>query len=283
MDRYAALIIDLKKSRDYAAPDRVEIQNYIKKIIYALNELFHYSIKFEVVFSGGDEVQGLFKSPGAAYLYFRLFNMLVLPVDIRAGIGVGEWDIKIRGSVSTEQDGPVYHCARFAIECIKDSLGYSVLLCSNTENDIYINSAINAATLLINNQSRYQNELSILTEILYPIIMHNAFDVKKLFLIKKLIPIKNNKKYFSRQKAAKQNIQYPFNVIDLDNIESFIIDAAEEISDLYVSSGKIKGLPGELSKILGTSRQSIEKSIKSANIYQSRNLTITALKLIEKI
>ena len=49
------------------------------------------AIKFDVIFSAGDEIQGLFYSSEAAYLYFRLFNMLIYPVEVGAGIGVGEW------------------------------------------------------------------------------------------------------------------------------------------------------------------------------------------------
>ena len=80
MNRYAALIIDLKKSRDYKKDDRNSIQEYIYNVIKVLNAIFKKSIVKETDFSGGDEIQGLFRSCESAYLFFRMFNMLISPV-----------------------------------------------------------------------------------------------------------------------------------------------------------------------------------------------------------
>ena len=59
-----------------------------------------------VEFSAGDEVQGLLSSPEAAFLYFRMFSMLISPVKMRAGIGVGEWNIKIENASTTPRMAP---------------------------------------------------------------------------------------------------------------------------------------------------------------------------------
>lgn len=82
----------MKRSRSYSVEDRNSIQNFIITVIEELNEVFSGSLAKNVEFSGGDEVQGLFLDPEAAYLYFRMFCMLIFPVEIRAGIGVGEWN-----------------------------------------------------------------------------------------------------------------------------------------------------------------------------------------------
>lgn len=128
MKKYSALIIDLINSRSYVDSDRVDIQKYLIKVIASLNKVFEDGLELDVVFSGGDEVQGLFSSPQAAYLYVRLFDMLVSPVGIRAGIGVGEWNVQIDDAMSTEQDGTAYHNARYAIEHVEDALGYRMLV-----------------------------------------------------------------------------------------------------------------------------------------------------------
>ena len=55
------------------------------------------------------------------------------------------------------------------------------------------------------------------------------------------------------------------------NMESFPIDAINDDSTFYVSSGKKRGMTMQLSEILKISRQSIEKTFKTANIYEARN------------
>ena len=106
---YAALIIDLKKSRSYTKEDRNHIQYYIMDVIHLLNRLYRRELVREVDFSAGDEVQGLFSSPEAAYLYYRMLSMWLHPVEIRAGIGVGGWDVQLDSKGTTGQDGPAYH------------------------------------------------------------------------------------------------------------------------------------------------------------------------------
>lgn len=283
MKNYSALIIDLKKSRAYNRIDRTDIQNHIKNSVSVLNKVFDNGLELDVVFSAGDEVQGLFSSPMTAYLYFRLFNMLISPVEIRAGIGVGEWDVRIESNISNEQDGSAYHNARYAIENVEDSLGYCVLVFSKNKKDIYVNSAINTATTLVNNQSEYQNELYLLSELMYPIDINNTLRLNSFLELSDLIAQKNRIGYYRSRKSGRNIRSYPLTAVQNDlNFECNPINALADEPQFYISSGKIKGLPAKLAKILGTSRQSIEKSIKAGNIYQARNSAITALKLMDK-
>lgn len=282
MVKYSALIVDLKNSRDYNQVDRIEIQKFIKLTINSLNKLFINSLKFHVIFSAGDEVQGLFYSPEAAYLYFRLFSILISPVEVRAGIGVGEWSIKIDSTNSAEQDGPAYHNARYALSNIEDSLGYSVLLYSNNENDLYINSAINTATILENNQSQHQKELFLLIELMFPINIYDTIRNENMRKIKELVLHKNQIEYYANRKISKNSKRYLFISHSSIDFESTPTDALSDEISIYISSGKIKGLSNKLSKRLGTTRQNMDKLVKSGNIFQARNATIVALKLMNK-
>ena len=282
MEKFTVLVIDLKKSRSYSIEDRNSIQNYIIAVIQKLNEAFMNTILREVEFSAGDEVQGLFSSPEAAYLYLRLFNMLVSPVELRAGIGVGEWSIKIENASTTAQDGPVYHNARYAIENVKDSVGYSVLLFSGKENDIFINSAINTPFILTSNHSEYQNEIMLLTELLYPINSHNVIDGRKMHHLSELVKLKNKLNYYTYFKMRKSVKKYPFDDIKHIIIDPYQIDAINDDNTFYVNSGKKRGMTMHLSDALGISRQSIEKTYKTAKVYEARNSTLVALKLMDK-
>lgn len=282
MKNYTVLIMDLKKSRSYLVEDRNSIQNYIIIVIKKLNEVFSSSLARDVEFSAGDEIQGLFISPESAYLYFRMFCMLVSPVEIRAGIGIGEWNIKIENASTTAQDGPVYHNARNAIQNIKDSLGYSVLIYSGTEADLFLNALINTSFVLTGNHSEYQNELMLISELLYPVDYRQVIDHSKINLISKLAASKNKLHYYTYYKKSKSVKRYPFDEIEFMNLEPIPIDAANDDGNFYVSSGKKRGMTTQLAEILNISRQSIEKTFKTANIYEARNLTIVALKFMDK-
>lgn len=282
MKNYTALIIDLKRSRSYSVEDRNSIQHYIIEVIKNLNQVFSKTLAKEVEFSAGDEIQGLFLSPETAYLYFRMLCMLISPVEIRAGIGIGEWNVKIDNASTTAQDGPAYHNARYAIENVKDSLGYSVLLYSGKEVDLFLNDIINTSYALTSKHSEYQNELMLLSELLYPIDYHQSIDITKINLILRLVKSKNQLNYYTYYKKSKKVKKYPFEAIEFLNLTPLPIDAAKEEHLFYVSSGKKRGMSTKLSELLNISRQSIEKTFKTANVYEVRNSTIVALKLMDK-
>ena len=243
-------MIDLKNSRSYSIQDRNNIQNSILNSINILNKIFKNSIEKEVEFSAGDEIQGLFVSPQSAYLYYRLFSTIIFPIEIHSGIGFGTWDIKVDGASSTAQDGTVYHYARKAIDEAKKSLEYSVLFYSKNKNDIIVNSLINSNNLL--------------AEILYPIISGDMIEYKELKELLKFIQ-------FERKENLIIDIDYP------------VISTQIEKESFYITEGKKRGLSTQISKLLGVSRQSVEKAIKTGNIYELRNLTITVLKAMEGI
>lgn len=282
MKNYAALIIDLKKSRSYSVEERNSIQHYIVKVIQNLNEVFSDTLARDVQFSAGDEIQGLFFSPEWAYLYFRMLRMLISPVKIRAGIGIGEWDVKIEDASTTAQDGPAYHNARYAIDKLKDALGYSVLFYSGNEVDLFLNAVINTSFVITSNHTEYQNELMLFSELLYPIDYRQAINYNKIDLILQLITLKTKLNYYTCYKKNESEKKYPFDKIELRDLAPLPIDASNDDSNLYVSSGKKRGMTTLLSKILNISRQSIEKTFKTANIYEVRNLTIVALKYMNK-
>ena len=264
LKKYSVLMVDLKNSRLYDIQDRNNIRNSILSGINILNKIFKNSIEKEVEFSAGDEIQGLFVSPQSAYLYYRLFSTIIFPIEIHSGIGFGTWDIKVDGASSTAQDGTVYHYARKAIDEVKKSLEYSVLFYSKNKNDIIVNSLINSNNLLAEKQSKYQNNLMLLAEILYPIVSGDMIEYKELKELLKFIQ-------FEKKENLILDIEYP------------IISTQIEKESFYITEGKKRGLSTQISKLLGVSRQSVEKAIKTGNIYELRNLTITVLKAMEGI
>ncbi|MDI9462576.1 MAG: hypothetical protein QM368_03080, partial [Bacillota bacterium] len=93
---------------------------------------------------------------------------------------------------------------------------------------------------------------------------------------------RDNKYYKKIYRKSKSIKRYPFDYIDAMNFKPTPIEAIDDNSILYVSSGRKRGVPVQLSEILNISRQSVDKTIKTANIYEIRNLTIAALKFMDK-
>lgn len=283
MKKYAALIIDLKNSRKYSIKTRNDIQEYIMHVVNVLNYIFRDSLEKNVDFSAGDEIQGLFSSIKASYLYFRMFSMLVSPIEIRAGIGAGTWDVVIEKAGTTAQDGIAYHNARYAINSVEASRGYSILLFSNQREDVIANSLFNSTALIINKQSYYQNEIMLLTELLYPINDNNIINTFNLREIFELLRFKENFFYNNNAKRSSVLLSNPkesiFRKIDYWNVEmeSNPINIMYDHNTFFIEEGRVKGLSLQLSKLIGVTRQSIEKAIKLGLIYEARNLAITTL------
>lgn len=128
MGQLSALIIDIEHSRGYDAEERLALQLRLRDAVAFLNELYCDGMALPVVFSGGDEVQGLFFDVTTAFLFFRGLTIFMAPAKIRGGIGIGGWEVSIEGAPSPEQDGTAYHRARMAIEEAKVSRIYRLAI-----------------------------------------------------------------------------------------------------------------------------------------------------------
>lgn len=275
---YAALIIDLKKSRGYTKEDRNHIQYYFMEVIHMLNDLYRRELVREVDFSAGDEVQGLFISPEAAYLYYRMLSMWLHPVEVRAGIGVGGWDVQLDSKGTTGQDGPAYHKARYAIENADDSEGYPVLFLSGSRSDVTINTIIGGAASIMAKQSVYQNQIMLMTELLFPVCNYcvRAYDNTASHDVERFL----QEKCVLAHEMEKIMRPLPFDRLAYSFAEIIAPLNAEDVREetkFYITSGKQRGIPTKLAGIMDISRQTIEKTIKAGNIYTARNMAIAAI------
>ena len=276
--KYSVLMIDIVNSKKLSNVDREDIQIFIKKSLNVLNEIFKPSLVFDVVFSAGDEVQGLFKNPVAPFLYFRLLRMIIDPVKIRCGIGIGDWEVKIKDGMSTEQDGSAYHLAREAIEVAHKKSEINIIFKSNTKNDYYINSLISATYEFAQKQTNQQRLVSLLIELFSPFYLERDMSLddfgKLIFLLKNRDSIDYFKlNSFTLDSSKFENISEEYNPID-------ILEKLNNSESIYDKPTMIKGISFKVSDILETSRQNIEKSIKSSNVEILRNLDLTALMFI---
>ena len=278
-ESYAALIVDLKNSRSYSHEERNLIQHFIDETIHVLNRIYYDNIVRDVDFSAGDEIQGLFKSSDAAYTYYRMLSMLLHPIKTRAGIGVGSWDVQLENKGTTGQDGRAYHNARFAIENADEIEGYPILIYSESSADMMINTVIGAAASITAKQTVNQNQIMLITELLFPIYSSCTYSLEfnAPHQIQPLLQRKHDLDHRIEEVAKPLPLDHvaPDAIVAISPINA--LETSEDFSFL-ITNGKKRGIPTALSKLLGIRRQTIEKTLKAGNIFTARNMAIAAIK-----
>lgn len=304
MKMYTALFIDVKDSQSYADEQRFRIQVYMQSYINLLNKLFREDIAHDVVINAGDSMQGLFKSTTTAVMYFRLMELLMHPVRIRAGIGIGEWNIQIRSQdvgleyvTSAQQDGQTYHLARKAIDEVYKKPLHNVHICSD-EDDTFTNYLLNASKTIKEDQIHKQNQVLLVMELLYP------FRKEKQHLESEDVIIDLLKMKLSYQHKLRQRLETYADRISNSYVEaSMAIDFKKNMDDKVCLERSVvicdpiaidgqmktpeksilkKNMAERIAKILGCSRQNAASIIKSGNANKIREMDYMALQYIEQ-
>lgn len=284
MEAYVSLIIDIERSKKYRIDERNGIQQYMLAYSKWLNELFASRIRYAVTFSAGDELQGLFLDVTTSVMYFRLLEILLKPVKIRGGIGVGEWTVKIEDGVSTQQDGPVYHRARRAIEEVRTTQLHNIRICSESEDDLS-NYLINASNVLKRQQIYKQNYVLTILELCYPFIKGCVSDnyemIQREILAAKYEYIMQMDRY-DHNRVTMHRIPYESRYWDRGKrlplhpirIDGYMTDAEELI--------RKRNMAFEVAEIMECTRQNADSIIKRGNANKIRELDLVALQYIER-
>ncbi len=284
MQLYSALIVDVVKSRKYK-DERLLLQSLLKNSINYLNSVFKKWIIKDVVFSSGDEMQGLFLSDEAAYLYFRKLQIIVSPIKLRCGIGRGKVEFLIDGWNSTEIDGLAYHNAREAINKINHKDEYFMCYKSGLGMDLIINSLLHSQDFLNERKLVTTTLIEEIVEVMHPIVLSeemalntNLDDLRKIFREKnKFIELSN----LSKREIGESKIDYEkMTVNGYVDVSTLKIDY---YNDLFLDVFFKKGLSTPIANILSTSRQNIDKRIISGRIKEIRNLDGSIILILRKL
>ena len=240
MRRYVCLIIDIEKSKKYSIDNRNQIQFYMDKYIRSLNMLFSKEFQCEVMFSAGDEVQGLFDNVISALLYFRLLEMLMHPVAIRAGIGIGEWTIKMEPRMSTKQDGPAYHNARRAIEEVHDRQLQNIRIYSEEDDDMLYECETGIAMLQINRFSLGRERLEDLLSMIWNMTGERI----------RLVPIMDKDQFEAMARRKYRSIEVSF-----ANIEPQLESGKNSLGTIMGLYKKFQGVSGSIKISVGKKRK----------------------------
>jgi len=278
-EQYAALMIDLKDSRKYADAERSAIQHYWAAATKILNRMFRDAMKYEVDITSGDQIQGLFYRPEAAYLYYRLISICLHPIQTHAGIGVGSCNIQLEHKNTGGQDGEAYHAAKAASDQADADVGYPVIVLSGTPRDRILNSVIGTAAILALRHSTNQNQLFLLTELLFPLPCR-GFDPDRTGDIGELIRLKRD---FDRSFGEAQKGLLPLERLSSRETPRPKTPVKQKAPHFVVTAGKGRGIPQELSDLLGISRQSVDATLKNGDIFHIRNMALAAMEEMQKI
>ena len=274
---YSALIMDIKKSKSYDIDTRNEVQEYLAKCIKMLNDAGKEVIVRDVTFSAGDELQGLFQSPLDAVLYWRLLEFMVHPVQLRAGLGIGEWNVRIEGGTSGEQDGPAYHNARYAIKEVYKKQFQSIRINSKSEQDVFANYLLNVSNGYKDGQNYMQNFLQLVSELICPFADERGFIMVRDHGLEML---KLKESYGVKEKTYGRD---PKNCVDFSNVdiitqeEIFITGHMAEADEAVYR----KGMNTRIADVMQKSRQNIDTVMKRGNVQLVRSMDYMALQYLK--
>ncbi len=306
MQQCAALMVDIRDSRKMTEARRQGVQDVMGASLAYLNVLFRNDLLREVVFSAGDEVQGLFASAAAAYLYHRSLSLLVVQADLRGGVGCGAWDVQVADAPSTAQDGTTYHHARDAISYAKKSRLYNFAISSGDPSSLHTVSA-NYPLLLSARRTTRQAELARQVELRKKSRLYNfaisSGDPSSLHTVSANYPLLLSARRTTRQAelARQVELRYPMalNVDDaaceparaqlpellavIERVEGragcFDEDAClqQPVSVADLDEAGVLALPSQLSGLsyrmeqgAGRTRQSIDRLLDGGMVNQER-------------
>lgn len=286
MQNYVSLIIDIEKSKTYGIEIRNVIQQYMVYCADCLNEIFANRIQYAVTFSAGDELQGLFLDVTTAVLYFRLLEILMHPVKVRAGVGVGAWTVKIENGLSTQQDGPAYHSARRAIIDVHAMQLHNMRIYSDRD-DILTNCLVNASYTLKQQQNYMQNFTLIILELLYPfmsirgeISRNYAIVLRKLLCGKFEYGLRFKRDHFTSKASGSLLESAYFDAYHMQPVDVMMIDGSLIEAESVI---RRKNMALAISDVLRCTRQNADSLMKRGNANKIRELDYVALQYIERI
>lgn len=170
MDHYCALVVEVRAARSCGDRDREALQLLITDALAYLNALFEAGIEKDVAFGRADEVQGLFRDPLTAFLYYRMLGFILGFDVLRGGLGVGAWSVRIDSGGSASQDGPAFRNARAAVVEAGKSRRFDMAICSGNLFDDMLITLMDHALGICKMRTAVQNETAFAVELLRPLV-----------------------------------------------------------------------------------------------------------------
>ena len=300
----AALTVDLKDSRKMEPERRMRIQRYMVYAAKTLSRLYGRRMIRKFSFIGGDEMQGLLRSPADAYLCLRLLRRLLFPLELHAGIGVGEWETRVDAKNTYYQDGPAYHRAREAVELAKRDRDNGAILIFDEPDAAELrnpawNAMMNAGFRLTERNTAYQNEIALLLECCYPIITGTqgprptpakAAVPDDFKLLIRLMQSEEAEAVFGTEAPGEK--RRPFAGVSPERWSEFVRypektgwtkkSEADPTACRSYRQAHPYGAASTVAEAAGLTRQAVDRALRSANVYEERALAMALAEMLSR-
>ncbi|HOI85774.1 MAG TPA: hypothetical protein PLP48_06815 [Acholeplasmataceae bacterium] len=273
---------DIKNSRYGDSSRWADLTALLEKSRTLLNAIFENNLEKEIVFSGGDSIQGVFNRPEHAYMYGRLLQKLFYPEKIKVGIGIGEVFSYYEDKNSNYSTGQAFINAQSALNRAKSN-DIDVQISSYESNVDEINIMLEMISSIRGTQTDYQKELDLMTEILFPFVTFSMYNTS--YKLIEIINFKNSLPTFnitSSTDSSDTRID-----IFIKNLESDISNYIKPILiNKYVNKNlmelieqaNVYGIQSDLALLTQSTKQNISKMFNKAKIEQLRKYDIVIIK-----
>lgn len=299
-ERFYALNADIKNSRKMTDNKRQSAQYELEAAIRLLNALFKREIEKPVMFTAGDEVQGLFRSLSGAALYFRSLSMFVKSAVLRGGIGAGDWTTRMNSPSSAMQDGSTYYAARAAIEAAERLGRYDLVIRTDDSRRRLSFLSDNSLTVMFDHclsigamRTKPQRDKAMLIELFVPIIAlaspWSIMDEREYSInyLEEVFGFLHSYARAADYDASTMRTIYP--LLEADTFYSiaprfyrYIRDAAHEYEEDFLA-GSMRGITYLLAEGLDLSRVTLDRQLAKAHIVQERNAAVFFCRSAERI
>ncbi|HBG33501.1 MAG TPA: hypothetical protein DDW82_07335 [Acholeplasmataceae bacterium] len=280
---YCTFVADIKDSRYGDTSRWGDLTALLEFARVKLNEIFADALEKDVVFSGGDSIQGVFYNPQDAYLYGRLLQKLFYPEKITVGIGIGNIFTFFDDKNSNYSTGAAFINAQIALSDAKKN-NIDMQVYSDSIKTEEINLFLEMITIIKSNQTDNQKELDLMVEVLFPYISPKISFPS--FKIIEIIEHKNGLSTFivnTQQDSDEMRID-----VFLSNLKQEIADYFKTISLPYGKSSylelldkiNIYGIQSDIALLTNTTKQNISKMFKKARIENIRRYELMVYKMI---
>lgn len=255
-----ALIADIIQSRNIE--NRAQVQEKLKACLKMLNLSFKNELHVNVEISAGDSVQGLFYNTASAFLYIRMLQLLMHPYKFRASLAYGELDFENSTYTSNELDGEAYRNAKNGLDIIRQNKRESIYFYQKNDESNFLNLFMFAYLRIRQQNGDNAKYVMIINEFLNPMSVNGdiIYDNWEEFV----------NEYYNVKFNEQGNIEKHRKVDLSHSIEKVVTTRILDLNEENVSYNKIKdkvirrGVQEEISKILETSKQNINKYFVNA-------------------
>ncbi|MCL2522763.1 MAG: SatD family protein [Erysipelotrichales bacterium] len=275
---FAALLIDIKNSRELSESERMQCQDQISLAIEIVNSLLTLKLEKKLVFSSGDSIQGLFLDTSEALKCFFILKNLLYPFEIRGSVGYGKInDVNPNNKEYIDNvnflDGEAFHRAAEGLDIGKKS-NYNIIISSEDQsNNLIVNQMLQTIYILENMQTKKQKEIQFFFRSIFP-YLDSSCNIESY--LQKITPLISK---YTTIKDYEKNMDIFINLIK--NILPYFDTIA--CKKTFSKDPFLKSMNEYVAALLEVSRENIRQIVAKGKFNEIRKLEIVTALLLTKL